>query len=153
MNKFSRPTRLIVGLIILGSLWFFRTKLGLGTDFTTYGSRSSGSGTAELLSAFEKKQSGLMLETSGVVTRLLRDDLEGSRHQNFILQIEGSTHTVKVSHNIDLAERMPLDVGDEIALRGQYEFTEQGGVLHWTHKDPSGRRAGGWIEHRSKRYH
>jgi hypothetical protein len=168
MNKTLDPKRIALALIVLVVLWLFRSELGLETDLKESQSKGSGTqqegssqgsssprasaGTAEVLSAYRKMQSGLMIEAQGIVERLLRDDLEGSRHQVFILQLDGSKHTVKVSHNIDLAERIPLEVGDGIVLRGQYEFNELGGVLHWTHRDPSGRRAGGWIEHRSKRY-
>ena len=33
-----------------------------------------------------------------------------------------------------------------VALRGQHEWNEKGGVLRWTHHDPEGRHPGGWIE-------
>ncbi|UCF69593.1 MAG: DUF3465 domain-containing protein [Acidobacteriota bacterium] len=57
-----------------------------------------------------------------------------------------------VSHNIDLAPRVPLSAGDEIELRGQYEWNDKGGLIHWTHHDPDGRRPGGWIRHRLRTY-
>ena len=101
--------------------------------------------------AFEQERSGLVVESAGVVERLLRDDLEGSRHQRFILRLP-SGHTLLMSHNIDLAERVPLAEGDRVEFRGQYEWNERGGVIHWTHHDPQGRRPGGWIRHESKTY-
>lgn len=109
-------------------------------------------GTALVLDAFREERSGIMVDVQGQVKRLLRDDLEGSRHQVFILELENSRHTVKVAHNIDLAPRIPLKEGDTVLLRGQYEFNDQGGVLHWTHHDPAGRRSGGYVEHRGQRY-
>jgi hypothetical protein len=109
-------------------------------------------GTALVLDAFREERSGIMVDVQGQVKRLLRDDLEGSRHQVFILELENSGHTVKVAHNIDLAPRIPLKEGDTVLLRGQYEFNDQGGVLHWTHHDPAGRRSGGYVEHRGQRY-
>lgn len=113
---------------------------------------SAGGGTARVMDAFREERSGFMVDVQGQVKRLLRDDLEGSRHQVFILELENSRHTVKVSHNIDLAPRIPLKEGDTVLLRGQYEFNDQGGVLHWTHHDPAGRRSGGFIDHRGQRY-
>ena len=97
------------------------------------------------------QESGVMIETSGRVSRMLADDNEGSRHQRFILETP-SGHTVLVTHNIDLAQRVPLDVGDEVTLYGQYEWNDRGGVLHWTHHDPAGRHEEGWIDHRGTRY-
>ena len=101
--------------------------------------------------AFEQRRSGLVVEGSGRVERTLADDNEGSRHQRFILRL-ASGHTVLVSHNIDLAPRVPLAEGDAIAFRGQYEYNDRGGVVHWTHHDPRGRRPGGWLEHGGRRY-
>ncbi|MEZ6195526.1 MAG: DUF3465 domain-containing protein [Planctomycetota bacterium] len=100
---------------------------------------------------FRDRESGVVVETEGTVVTLLRDDNEGSRHQLFILKLATGI-TVKVSHNIDLAPRVPVEKGDRIRIRGQYEWNDKGGVLHWTHHDPGGRRPGGWIELDGKRY-
>lgn len=113
--------------------------------------RSSGAGDAAVAAAFESKTYGRMLEIEGVVERLLADDLEGSRHQRFIVRL-ASGRTLLISHNIDLAPRVPLATGDRVSIRGQYEWNERGGLLHWTHHDPRRERPGGWIEHRDRRY-
>jgi len=91
------------------------------------------------------------MTVAGRVTRQLPDDNEGSRHQRFILELAGG-HSLLVSHNIDLAPRVPLSDGDRLTIRGRYEWNERGGVIHWTHHDPQGRREGGWIEHGDRRY-
>ena len=95
--------------------------------------------------------SGVMIDATGTVSKVLSDDNEGSRHQRFILELP-SGHTVLVAHNIDLAERVPLASGDRVSIHGQYEWNDRGGVLHWTHHDPAGRHEGGWIEHSGQRY-
>ncbi len=110
-----------------------------------------GSGDAAVEAAFEARASGRMVEIEGVVERRLADDLEGSRHQRFIVRL-GSGRTLLVAHNIDLARRVPIEEGDPVEIRGQYEWNERGGVLHWTHHDPQGRRPGGWIRHRGERW-
>ena len=83
--------------------------------------------------------------------RLLSDDNDGSRHQRFVLQIKNRA-TLLLAHNIDLAERVPLGVGDRIRFRGMYEWNELGGLVHWTHHDPLGVEDGGWIQYRRKIY-
>ena len=103
----------------------------------------AGNGTVE--AAFAAQRSGVWLETGGEVARILSDDNEGSRHQRFVLELDGG-HSVLVAHNIDLAERLPLARHDRVNLRGRYEWNERGGVIHWTHHDPDGRGPGGWVE-------
>ena len=89
---------------------------------------------------------------SGSVDRTLSDDNDGSRHQRFILRTS-SRHTVLVAHNIDLAPRLEgLREGEVLRLRGEYQWNERGGVLHWTHHDPQGRLEGGYIERQGRRY-
>ncbi len=101
---------------------------------------------------FRARISGEMVESHGRVLATLRDDNHGSRHQRFLLELAGG-HTLLVSHNIDLAPRIDaLSRGDSVAFRGQYEWNDKGGVVHWTHHDPQGRRPGGWIRHEGATY-
>jgi hypothetical protein len=103
--------------------------------------------------AFETKQSDLQVKGSGVVTRLLPDDLVGDKHQKFILALM-SSQTLLVSHNIDLAARIDaLQVGDAIDFYGEYEWNIEGGVIHWTHDDPNGVHVNGWLIHEGVTYH
>jgi hypothetical protein len=85
------------------------------------------------------------------VRRLLSDDNDGSRHQRFVLQLKGQS-SLLIAHNIDLAERVPIGIGDRIKFRGMYEWNELGGLVHWTHHDPHGVEDGGWIRYRRKIY-
>jgi len=85
------------------------------------------------------------------VRRLLSDDNDGSRHQRFILQLRSQT-TLLIAHNLDLAVRVPVGMGDRVRFRGMYEWNELGGLVHWTHRDPHGIEDGGWIRYRNKTY-
>jgi hypothetical protein len=95
--------------------------------------------------AFEARRSGVWVESSGVVDRLLADDRDGSRHQRFIVRLRGG-RTLLFAHNIDLAPRAPIAPGRSIRFRGMYEWSERGGTVHWTHHDPDERHEGGWLE-------
>ena len=109
--------------------------------------------SSEILSAFSSRRSDVQVRGSGIVKRTLPDDNEGSRHQKFILSLANG-HSVLVAHNIDLAPRIPaLNRGDRIEFYGEYEWSEQGGVLHWTHDDPGGRHKNGWLKHEGITYH
>jgi hypothetical protein len=102
--------------------------------------------------AFKNRQSDVQVEGAGVVTRLLEDDLEGSRHQRFIVRL-ASGQTLLIAHNIDLAPRIAdLQEGDRVRFYGEYVWSEKGGVIHWTHHDPQGRHVAGWIKHNDRTY-
>ena len=95
--------------------------------------------------AFESRVSGVPVEGRGRVVRILPDDDAGSRHQRFIVRLPSGT-TVLVAHAIDVAGRVsPLQVGDELSFGGVYVWNPRGGLVHWTHRDPAGRHAAGWI--------
>lgn len=102
--------------------------------------------------AFKNKLSNIQVEGFGKVVAVLRDDHEGSRHQKFILQLKNG-QTLLVAHNIDLAPRIDnLQKGDTVAFNGEYEYSEKGGVMHWTHLDPNGHHVDGWLKHQGKTY-
>jgi hypothetical protein len=113
-------------------------------------SRATGADAARR--AFEERASGRMLRVDGRVARTLADDRDGSRHQRFIIETNGG-QTLLVAHNIDLAPRLDgLKAGDSVALYGEYEWNDQGGIMHWTHHDPAGRHEAGYIEWRGRKY-
>lgn len=101
---------------------------------------------------FADRRSDVIVTGSARIKRVLRDDNDGSRHQRLLVDVPSGL-TVLIAHNIDLAPRVAdPQVGSEIRFQGEYEWTEKGGVLHWTHHDPAGRHPGGWLEYRGKRY-
>ena len=84
---------------------------------------------------------------SGTVTRILPDDTTGDRHQRFIVRTD-SGQTILIAHNIDIAPRVaPLREGDTVEYRGEFVWNQKGGIVHWTHRDPAGRHASGWLKH------
>lgn len=90
----------------------------------------------------------------GQVKKVLPDDHDGTRHQKFLLTIDGYPQiTVLVAHNIDLAKRVDnLQPNTPIRFYGEYIYNAKGGVLHWTHKDPAARHQDGWLEYNGQKY-
>ena len=106
----------------------------------------------QIAQAYANRQSNLQVGGEGIVRRILSDDTRGRRHQRFILAL-ASGQTVLVAHNIDIAPRIEgLRQGDTVAFYGEYEWNEKGGVIHWTHRDPDGRHADGWLKHNGVTY-
>jgi len=109
-------------------------------------------GDAALARAFDEQADDLPVEGRGTVTRILADDTEGDRHQRFIVRLV-SGQTLLVAHNIDVAPRIEaLREGDAVAFRGVYEWNAEGGLVHWTHHDPDGSHASGWLRYGGRTY-
>lgn len=100
---------------------------------------------------FKKSDTGSWIEVSGFVTKLLADDSDGSRHQRFVVDVGGGC-TLLIAHNIDLALRIPVGLGDRVFVRGMYEWNDLGGLMHWTHHDPLGVEEGGYVRYRRRVY-
>jgi len=111
-----------------------------------------GDGDAILAAAFRDRAHDLQVRGRGIVVRLLGDDTDGPRHQRFVIRLE-SGQTLLVAHNIDVAPRVEgLGMGDGVSFSGVYEWSAEGGTIHWTHADPDGEHASGWLRHGGRTY-
>jgi len=146
--KLDRHVVFVALVLIAGAVWLFEQGVFDAGPATP---RETTDGAARLEYAFEKRLNDEWIEASVRVTRLLGDDRDGSRHQRFVVETAGG-QSLLIAHNIDLAQRVPVAIGDRVRFRGVYEWNEQGGVIHWTHHDPQGQTAGGYIEHQRKKY-
>ena len=158
-NKFKKSLSgpLVVAVIALGNHFFpelFRqleqsqqNKPSSSSSSTSSGYSNNGdSGFTTLSKAVSAQRSEVWFdETEFEVVKILSDDLEGSRHQRFLVARNGLP-TLLVAHNIDLAPRAPIKERQSVVIRGRYEWNEKGGVIHWTHHDPKGYVDGGWIK-------
>jgi hypothetical protein len=156
--------KLLPVIIALGIAYLAAQQWGWGEPSEAYSRRGGGPTETGLVRdgngrsadriarAFQNRESDVLVEGRGEVVRVLADDNDGSRHQRFILRLS-SGQTLLVAHNIDLAPRLAgLKAGDEVEFFGEYEWNEQGGVLHWTHKDPRGNHPAGWLRYRGETY-
>lgn len=143
------PLKLIAAIIV--TLLFILVYRSVPDDTTPVTPRHNND--SAILQAYRNQQSNLQVHGNGIVSKVLADDRQGSQHQRFILSLPSGI-TVLVAHNIDLAPRINrLQKGDRVSFYGEYEWNNKGGVIHWTHHDPNGQHAPGWLEHQGKRYH
>lgn len=101
--------------------------------------------------AFTAKLSNVQVSGKGIVVKLLADDSKGSKHQRFLVKINAQ-QTLLFAHNIDLAPRVPLQVGDEVSFNGEYVYNPKGGIIHWTHHTPQGDHEAGWVMLNGQKY-
>jgi hypothetical protein len=142
----------IIFLIIAAALVYgFLQERGISIPAIPFSVSSSNSDIV-LQNAYNNRESNLQVKGKGVVIRMLSDDLQGSQHQRFILQLDNG-QTILISHNIDLAPRINgLKSDDIVEFYGEYEWNSKGGVIHWTHHDPSKRHVAGWLKHEGRTY-
>jgi hypothetical protein len=123
-----------------------------GDEAASSGEVAPGEGDAKMATAFRDRLDDLQVRGRGTVVRVLDDDTDGDRHQRFILRLE-SGQTLLVAHNIDVAPRVDgLHLGDSVSFCGVYEWSAEGGTVHWTHHDPDGTHAPGWLFHGGETY-
>ncbi|GAC1418213.1 MAG: hypothetical protein NVSMB5_09480 [Candidatus Velthaea sp.] len=75
-----------------------------------------------------------------------------ARHEAFNCRSDDGIR-LEVVDNVDLAPPVAVVPGDRIAVRG--ELVQDDGrepVVHWTHHDPAGAHADGWIDFAGRRY-
>lgn len=155
----SALTRAIVLVVVLGVAWYLNQQ-GKVADAppaevqaaTAEPVRQPEAAPDPAREAFERKAGGQMLRVEGRVERVLADDNDGSPHQRFII-VTDSGLSLLIAHNIDLAPRLNgITAGERVAVFGEYEWNDKGGLIHWTHDDPVGNHQAGYIEWRGRRY-
>lgn len=140
---------LLIGLVAVG---YLERNAGLRDLFGRESVSAGASASDAIAEAFHTRQSDVQVQGEGTVVHLLPDDTRGSQHQKFILEL-ASGQTLLISHNIDLAPRInALRKGDRVQFYGEFEWNPKGGVVHWTHHDPAGRHAHGWLKHQGVTY-
>ena len=165
MKNLSWTAKFVIAFV--GAVVFFMIGYQAGQNSATQGTNPSdnpstthpatSSSTASdsdqiLRQLFESQASGVQVSGSGTVLNRLPDDDNDGRHQRFILKL-ASGQTLLIAHNIDIAPYLTgLSEGDRVDFYGEYVYSAQGGIIHWTHHDPSGGHTDGWLEWQGQRY-
>lgn len=158
--------KLVIAVALLVLVYQFATREGPLSNSAVRGGGSATSAPASverepagaeatsdaLAQAYARRQSNVQVQSEGVIQKVLKDDDDGSRHQRILVRL-ASGQTVLIAHNIDIAARVESpQEGDTISFAGEYEWNERGGIVHWTHRDPAGRHAAGWIRYAGRMY-
>ena len=87
---------------------------------------------------------------TGTVQQVLPDG-HGPRgaHERFVLLADGVQ--VEIDHNLALADRAPVQVGDTVTVHGQFEPDSGQPIIHYTHH-ATGQHEGGYIRLRNRSY-
>ncbi len=73
-------------------------------------------------------------------------------HETFEARTDGG-RTVRVVANLGFAPWRPVKPGDRVVVAGEAIGPRTGEpIVHWTHHDPAGRHAPGFIEWNGRRY-
>ncbi|MBD5654093.1 MAG: DUF3465 domain-containing protein [Candidatus Eremiobacteraeota bacterium] len=117
---------------------------------------SADAGNGAIYDAWRAGRSHVEVTASGTIARVL-----GTRpgrisaHEGFLLHLRGAAGrglTVRVEDNVDFTGAIPLQPGADVVARGEYVYDSRGGIVHYTHRDPRGRHAAGYVETGGKLY-
>jgi hypothetical protein len=142
MKILHSPYRNWIVIIALALLW---RQFGPGLPAETVHTPE------QIAAVFAQHRSDLMVEFEARVIRVLEEKQETTPYQRFIVELDNG-HTLVVAQNLDQASKAPLERWDQVKIRGEYTWHEQGGIVAWTHRDPGAGLKHGWIEHRGNRY-
>jgi hypothetical protein len=144
-NKGKRKAILakILALVVVSLIlfWIWQTFPGYELD----------GNEAVVEKAYYERQSGLMVEVSGEVFAQINQDKSNKQHQEFKMRLP-SGQLLLVVHKNDIDGWIPLENNDTVTVRGQYTWSETGGIIHGTQRDSSMKRLHGWVEHGGVRY-
>lgn len=102
---------------------------------------------------FQNHRSYLEVTADATVVQVLPDGTGASgTHEQFIIRLTSGDLTLLVEHNLSIATRAPVAVGDHVIVHGEYIWNAQGGLIHFTHHDPQGKYEGGFIQDNGTTY-
>ncbi|MBD5633735.1 MAG: DUF3465 domain-containing protein [Candidatus Eremiobacteraeota bacterium] len=141
------------GTDVLASLGIASLLGALGCGLS--GSPSDGPNGA-VYDAWRSGRSHTQVTASGSVVRVLGlSHGPSGAHEGFLLHLRGSAGrglTVRVEDNVDVTGPLPLTAGADVEVRGEYIYDALGGIIHYTHLDPRGRHAAGYVRIGDKVY-
>jgi len=109
---------------------------------------------AQVCALYAGGSSGVEVIAQGTVLGMLgtRGGPSGE-HEGFLLKLSRQCDLLlRVETNVDITGPVPLQTGEVVTVKGQFEDDPSGGVIHWTHHDPRGRHVTGYVDAGGKLY-
>lgn len=78
---------------------------------------------------------------TGVITKILPEDRQGSPHQKYTIKVDDKLQLLIISNLV--FGRIPLAIGKTVSICGEYKNVAKG-MIHWTHFDPRGTHPDGF---------
>jgi len=141
LGLLSRSLKVMISSLVLGCLFLFLS-FGCIAEAQSERRKEASSAAKE---AYLNQYSDLFLMVEGEVAKILSDDTEGIPHQRFII-ITSEGQTLLISHNLNLARRVPLHSGLKLRIYGEYRWNPKGGLIHKTHGSQKKGDPHGWVE-------
>lgn len=153
MNLFAKSVLAVTSFLVLFS-WDMAEAKQKQNQKQNQGARSQqqqsigvdeAASDADILRAIRDQRRVNFLEGGSMtVTKVLPDDNNGLKHQKWVVRLTNGT-TLQAVYNSDMCPRVPIKVGDVIAMGGMFIWTNSGPMLHWLHHDPRGNRPDGYV--------
>lgn len=138
-SPFAVLTSLGVILAVVAGLWYWQSGSDAQPGYLMHGQ------------AYRDQSNDVMVEVSGQIVRVLRDDRDGGLVQKFVLRTKDGLD-VLVTHPYKGDDRVPVAISDFVVARGEYEWSETGGQVDWTSYDKPFSDRNGWVQLRGKKY-
>lgn len=151
-NKKMNTNKFFLLCIIAFTVVFSQNEIRPSISDTIFSNENDLTPASAIQKLFNDQSNNVIVTVSGKIIKILNDDLKGSRHQKFIIQLSNG-HTLLIAHNIDIAQRVTgIKIGTKVIIHGEYEWNNKGGVIHWTHRDINGFHENGWIKVGEEKY-
>ena len=137
---------------ILSALLLVASLSSATSLFSTNAFADAPAGQEQIIEAQESGRGLSFVEVKNVqVVQVLPDEVSANQHQKWMVKLANG-RTLLCVYNIDITQRVPIQVGDTVSMGGQYIFTHAGGLIHWLHADPRAERPNGYVDLNGTRY-
>ena len=116
-------------------------------------SATASADNAAIVRDYHDHTSNVEVTVEGTVVTVFPDRSGPSgTHEQFIIRLASGDITVEVEHNISIGRRVPVLEGDHVTVHGEYIWNAEGGLIHFTHRDPQGTHEGGYVQDNGTTY-